>query len=142
MILISGILLFILSVVGNSIFDYRIWLRQLNKPKNVRNHKKGWYLKACSLIPSGICLTLASNFHLIPAIVSVGALLLWWFMLGFDGCYNLLRGEPFFSRGTEDGKDDPLTDNIWQKVPQWAHITLKIVFCGLTAAFYYIGLTK
>lgn len=63
-------------------------------------------------------------------------------MFLFDGGYNIYRREPFFWRGTEDGKNDAKTDNFWQSMPQAAHIILKLVLAFGSAWLYYFGLQK
>jgi hypothetical protein len=140
MLLASGIGLFLGAIVFNAIWDYRIWLKQLNLPKNKRNHNKGWWLKFLTSVPAAVCFALASNFIWVLALASTAFLLIAWFVFGFDMLYNTLRGyEPFY-RGTEDGKDDAKTDNIWQSMPQWLHVTIKGILLILSTAAYYAGL--
>lgn len=140
MSIVIGIILLIGAIVFNVIYDYSIWLKQLNNSKNIRNHAKGAILKVASCIPAIIAFSIASNFKLLIALSSSIILSFAWFLLLFDGLYNIFRGEPFFFRGTEDNNEDAKTDNFWQSVPQWAHITLKALFALITISWYWLGL--
>ncbi len=135
-------MLFVAAVVFNSWWDFRIWKRQINASKNTRNHNKGWWLKFGTCIPSAIFFLIASNFVWVVNIISVSLLLTGWFSLLFDGTLNIFKGEPFFWLGTEDGEDDAKSDNFYQSMPQWAHITLKLVIAFVTAGLYYFGTLK
>lgn len=137
-----AVILFLLAVVFNILWDYSIWQKQLNKPTNTRNHAKGWVLKFVTCIPSAIFFVLISDFKYFWSLLSTALLVSAWFMILFDGGYNLLRGEPFFYRGTEDGADDAKTDNIWQSLPQWLHITVKLLLAFGTLYFYQAGINK
>jgi len=64
-----------------------------------------------------------------------------WFMILFNGFYNIFRKEPFFFVGTDD-KDDAVTDNILQDFPEWFSITIQVVLTGLSTYLYYLGTTK
>jgi hypothetical protein len=103
---IIGIALFLGAILFNVIHDYKIWLKQLNKPANIRRHNRGWRLKAVTCLLPLLFLSFASNFVWIVALGSSLLLCLCWFALLFDGGYNIWRGEPFFWRGTDDGNDD------------------------------------
>lgn len=85
---------------------------------------------------------MASNFIWVINCISVALLLTGWFSLLFDGILNIFKGEPFFSLGTEDGDDDAKSDDFYQSMPQWAHITLKLVIAFVTAGLYVLGLQK
>lgn len=140
--IVSGIILFLATIVFNARLDYSIWKRQINAARNVRNHVTGAIIKAATVLPSLIMLAIASNFRWVIALI-VTAFLLWtYFLLLFEGAYNIFRGEPFFFRGTEDGKDDAKLDNFWQSLPEWFYITLKLVLPAVATYLYYLGLIK
>lgn len=139
---IIGILLLLGAILYNIIHDYKIWHRQINLPKNIRRHKRGWRLKALTCLLPVLFLSFASNFIWVVALGISTLLCLAWFSLLFDGGFNIWRKEPFFWRGTEDSIDDAISDNFWQSIPAWAHITIKLVLSFGTAYLYWVGLTK
>lgn len=136
-----GIVTLVGAIMFNVWYDYGIWKDQLNNASNTRPHKKGWRLKALTSLPAVFSFAFSSNFIWIIALAASIILCGMWFMFLFDGFYNIKRSEPFFFRGTEDGKGDAGSDNFWQSMPQWLHITLKIVLSFGVAALYYVGLS-
>jgi hypothetical protein len=136
------IILSVLWILFNVIWDYRIWLKQLNKPENKRDHKKGWWLKAATSIPSLVLFAWLSNFKWVLALSVSAGMLMAWFWFGFDLCSNLWRGYPAFFTGSEDGKDDAGTDNFLQSIPTWLHISIKLILVIGSTWLYYISTTK
>lgn len=141
MILI-GVILFLAAIVLNVWYDFRKWNRNLNATSNLRNHNKGWRLKAITCSLSIPILTIGSNFIWFVALplVLVGEMVL--FNTLFDGFLSLCKKKGFFYLGSKDATHEPMSDNIWRGIPLWLHITLKV---GLSIAFiyfYYIGTQK
>lgn len=140
--ILTAIISFVIAIIANVIVDGKKWEKNINAPANIRNHKKAWRLKFVSCIIPAYLFVQASNFRFIPNIIVTALLMMVWFDFLFSGFYNIYRKKPYFWRGSEDGKNDAITDNFWQSMPQWFHITLKLVLSFGTAYLYWIGATK
>lgn len=135
----AGVILFLAAISGNVWYDYRKWRKQLNDSSNLRNHEKGWRLKAISCIPCTAFLLLGSNFvWVVNLIVTLGAECILFNVL-FDGFLSLCKKKGFFYLGSKDATHDPHTDRFWLGMPTWMHITLKISLSLLAVYSYYIG---
>lgn len=129
---IVGFIVLAATIAFNVWYDLRIYFKEKRRP-----HKKGWRLKASTSIPALLILFWVSGFKWYYAAGFSVFMAMSWFLLCFDGFYNIFRGYNFFFRGSEDGKADAKTDNFFQSIPMWAGIAIKIIlFAGST--FIYI----
>lgn len=141
-LILAGVILFLVAIGFNVWYDYRKWKRNLNASSNLRNHNKGWRLKAITCLISIYFLTDGSGFIWFVALplVLLGEMVL--FNTLFDGFLSLCKGKWFFYLGSKDATHDPHTDNIWMGVPTWLHITLKVCFSLISIYIYYVGTKK
>lgn len=128
-----GFILLALAIAFNVWYDYRLWLKEKRRP-----HKKGWRLKAVTSIPAIVTLFWVGGYDWyydggLSVLMSMS-----WFLLLFDGLYNVVRGFEFFFLGSND-KDDASTDNFFQSIPMWAGVAIKLALFNLSTSFYLMG---
>ena len=132
---IVGFIVLAATIAFNVWYDLRIYFKEKRRP-----HKKGWRLKASTSIPALLILLWVSGFKWYYAAGFSVFMAMSWFLLFFDGFYNVFRGDHFFYRGTEDGKADAKTDNFFQSIPMWAGIAIKIILFAGSTYLYSRGL--
>lgn len=127
-----GFILLAAAIAFNVWYDLRLWFKEKRRP-----HKKGWRLKASTSIPALVILIWVSDYKWYYAAGFSVFMAMSWFLLLFDGFYNLFRGFGFFYRGTND-TDDATTDNFFQSIPIWAGIVIKLaLFAGSTYLYIW-----
>lgn len=130
-----GFILLAAAIAFNVWYDLRLWYKEKRRP-----HKKGWRLKASTSIPALLILFWVSGFKWYYAAGFSIFMAMSWFLVLFDGFYNTFRGFGFFYRGSEDGKNDAITDNFFQSIPMWAGIVIKLVLFAGSTYLYAVGL--
>jgi len=123
------------TIAGNVWYDLKLYFKEKRRP-----HKKGWRLKGSTSIPSLVLLIWVSEYEWYYAAGFSILMVMSWFLLLFDGFYNVIRGFGFFYRGSEDGKEDAKTDNFFQSIPMWAGIVIKVVLFAGSTYLYIVGL--
>lgn len=137
---IIGLITFLIAIGINVYYDFRKWEKNLNADSNLRNHNKGWRLKAITCAVPAILLFIGSDFKPVIAAIAVTLGLFIVFNVLFDGFLSLCKGRWFFYLGSRDATHDPHTDRFWMGMPTWMHITLKISFSLLSIYVYCKGL--
>lgn len=118
-----------------AILIWRLWdnIRKNNKQIKV-NHTIETWIRAGLLLP---VYTVLGCVNPIGTFISALFLLLAWWLLLFDGFFAILRNrEGFFDLGSNDGKDDSLTDRLFRKVGLTWHIIIKIGLVVITTLIY------
>lgn len=116
-----AIFVFIAVLLIDLFTDYQLW-----KHKKPINHTRGSLLRLIGLAPCVILLRLSST----PLIF-----FLYWTL--FDGLFNIIRKQPFWSTGTND-PDDALTDNFLQQLSLKQHMIVKLGGIAISFIFYII----
>lgn len=132
-----GFILLGSAIAFNVWYDLRLWFKEKRRP-----HKKGWRLKASTSIPALCMLFWVSEYKWYYAAGFSVFMSMSWFLVLFSGFYNVLRGYNFFFNGSEDGKDDAVTDNFFQSIPFWLGNLIKLVLLAGSTYLYIMGLSK
>lgn len=128
MYLVIAAILFLATLTIDLVIDIRKWKRE----DYTVNHKKKW-VRGFGLVPAAILLSWDNWWLLIPS----PGLILFLYWLLFDGLYNLLRGFGWWYMGSDD-EDDAETDNFLQRLPLWAHVTIKLGGFALFTTLYIL----
>lgn len=131
----AAFILLAATIAFNVWYDLRLWFKEKRRP-----HKKGWRLKASASIPSLVLLFWVSGYPWYYAAGFSVFMAMSWFLLLFDGFYNTFRGFGFFYRGTNDGKQDAITDRFLKSIPMGAGIFIKIALFLISTFLYIKGL--
>lgn len=134
-----GIVFFILGLAAVLL----ITDRRLAKKKI--DHSKDYgqlIIKVICCSPSIVFLTLASEFRWWWAIAFTCFMVASWMWIWFDGLLGVFRKRGFWDSGSEDGKEDALTDNILQSLPKMIGAIIKITLALGTLYIYIGGLSK
>lgn len=121
-------ILFLATLTIDLVIDIRKWKREDYKV----NHRKKW-IRGFGLVPAAILLSW-QNWWLL--LLSPG-LILFLYWLIFDGLYNILRRFGWWYLGSDD-PDDAETDNFLQRLPLWAHVTIKLGGLALFTTLYIL----
>ncbi len=128
-----SILLLIGGIVFCVIHDY---VEFLDKGKIDHRNKKPLLIKAIAVLPAWVLFTFNSDAKFVWA-SSVSLLMCcFWFWLFFDGLFSVIRGYNFWFTGSEDGKEDAVTDNILQSIPLPLHIFIKTSLVIISTYIY------
>lgn len=127
---ITGILLLI---IFKAFFDQN----RIEDHKKI-NHPLEWAIVALFCYPSIIGFVVEVQIDWYYVLLPVAGMCAFFFWLAFDGFLNKLLGHSFWFTGSEDGKDDAVTDNILQGLKLWQHISLKIGGLVLFTTIYII----
>lgn len=91
------------------------------------DHVRGLALRMIGMLPCIVCLVAATRQDKYTVIIVIVIAMIGFNYLNlFDGLYNVFRGYGWFFTGSEDGKGDAVTDNVFQSIPLWATIVIKI----------------
>lgn len=117
-------------------FNYRLWHNKEIKGTSIKtvNHPKEWVIMALCCSPSIYQMSTQLSLPWYFSIPLTGAMWLFILWVLFDGIYNIIRKQPWFSTGSDD-KDDAATDNFLRKYGTAAHV-IKYVVCAGLITFY------
>lgn len=134
-----GIVFFILGLAAVLL----ITDRRLAK-KKIDHSTDHWQLiiKSICCAPSIAMFIYASEFKWWWAAAFTLFMVASWFFLLFDGLLGVFRKRGFWDTGSEDGKEDALTDNILQSMPKLLGALIKIILVFGSTYIYIIGLSK
>lgn len=134
-----GIVFFILGLAAVLLITDRRLVK-----KKIDHSKDHW-----QLIMKGICcspaiyfLTYASEFKWWWAAAFTGFMVAAWFWIMFDGFLGIFRKRGFWDTGSEEGKEDALTDNILQSMSKLLGAAIKILLVLGSTYIYIVGLSK
>lgn len=144
MIYLIPIILFLIPLVVKLVIDFKKW-----KAIEPVNHNKEWRLVALSeLTTSGVFFFVLCPQNVFISIIATVGMIASWYWFIFDFSFNLIRlywakkcswhlekGQYSFWYTGSDDDDDAKTDDFLQRLPLWAHITLKL---GLIILFTYL----
>jgi hypothetical protein len=109
--------------------DYAKWIEE-----QPIKHTKEAYERIALLAPPLVGLSCILHVNFATALIVTFLFLFFTYWTLFDGWYGLKRKRGFFDVGSEDGKDDAITDNFLQKLKPWQHKLLKLG--GITISLF------
>lgn len=128
-----AILTFLAALIVNLVLDNRTILN-----KGTVNHWSHGAIKVASCMPSVYLFFRNLDNVVWWVAIGISLILVWsYFWVCFDGALNLIRKQHFFYAGSEDGPDDPKSDNFLQSIPIWLGAAIKIALCATTTFIYY-----
>ena len=124
----------ILPMVIKLWWDMRLWMKR--KPVN---HGKEWLWLAASEIPAIVMFASHSQAGIFVSMALPALFIAFGIWFAFNLLYNILRGYPPFFAGSDD-PDDPVTDDILQKLKPWQRPIVQLVPFTIALILYILTL--